>query len=85
MAMKALAVNPSLQSACASSLHAAGMRPRVLRPRNAAVYLQVSKSTLDRLVTAGKLKPPIKNGAAMALFDVADLDRYLDEVMGFSK
>ncbi|QZA82555.1 helix-turn-helix transcriptional regulator [Deefgea piscis] len=82
MAMKAHAVNPSLQSACSSPLSVAGMRPRVLRPRNAALYLQVSKSTLDRLVAAGKLKPPFKNGTAMALFDVADLDRYLDEVMG---
>jgi predicted DNA-binding transcriptional regulator AlpA len=82
MAVKALAVNTSLQSACTSSLHSAGLRPRVLRPRNAAAYLQISKSTLDRLVVAGKLKPPAKNGAAMALFEVADLDRYLDEVLG---
>lgn len=83
MTMKALAVNSNLQSA--STLYGAGMRPRVLRPRHAAVYLQVSRSTLVRLVTNGKLKPPFKNGAAMSLFEVADLDRYLDDVMGVSK
>ena len=82
MKQKINTVNTSLQSACTSSLIAAGLRPRVLRPRNAAAYLQISKSTLDRLVVAGKLKPPVKNGAAMSLFDVADLDRYLDEVLG---
>ena len=56
-----------------------GLKMRVLRPKNAAAYLQISKSTLERLVLAGKVKPPIKNGAAMALFDVADLDRYINE------
>lgn len=63
---------------------ASSMRLRVLRRRHAAEYLQVSISTLDRLVRKGKLKPPIKNGTAMTLFDVIDLDRYLDEIMGRS-
>jgi excisionase family DNA binding protein len=55
-----------------------GLKMRVLRPKNAAAYLQISKSTLERLVLAGKVKPPIKTGA-VALFDVVDLDRYINE------
>ena len=55
-----------------------GLKMRVLRPKNAAAYLQIGKSTLDRLVLSGKVKPPIRIGA-VALFDVVDLDRYINE------
>ena len=55
-----------------------GLKMRVLRPKNAAAYLQISKSTLDRLVLSDKVKPPIRIGA-VALFDVVDLDRYINE------
>ena len=55
-----------------------GLKMRVLRPKNAAAYLQISKSTLERLVLAGKVKPPIKTGS-VALFDVVDLDRYINK------
>jgi hypothetical protein len=52
--------------------------PRVVKASDAAVYLCVSKWKLRRLVQDGLLPAIIGDGTAPWLFDVRDLDSYID-------
>jgi predicted DNA-binding transcriptional regulator AlpA len=48
-----------------------------LRPRRAAEYLGIGKSTLDKMRVAGTGPRYAKVGPRIVVYDVADLDQYL--------
>ncbi|WP_346666555.1 helix-turn-helix domain-containing protein [uncultured Mailhella sp.] len=56
------------------------IRPRFMRPKQAAVYLATSEATIWRLVQRGELPKPIKQGSRCSLFETAWLDAYADKL-----
>ena len=56
------------------------IKPRFMRPKQAAAYLATSEATIWRLVQRGELPKPIKQGARCSLFETAWLDAYADKL-----
>ena len=56
------------------------IKPRFMRPRQAASYLAICEASLWRLVQRGELPKPIKQGARCSLFETAWLDAYADKL-----
>ena len=58
-----------------------GFKPRLMRAKQAAVYLSISEAWIWKLVKQGKLPKPVKLGDNCSLFEVKWLDDYADKVM----
>ena len=56
------------------------IKPRFMRPKQAASYLAICEASLWRLVQRGELPRPIKQGARCSLFETAWLDAYADKL-----
>ena len=57
------------------------IKPRFMRPRQAAAYIAISEASLWRLVQRGELPKPIKQGARCSFFEVTWLDSYADKLV----
>ena len=57
------------------------IKPRLMRAKQAALYLSISETSLWRLVGKGEIPSPIKNGSRCSLFETAWLDAYADRLV----